>query len=263
MLRTVIDAAKTGAKVVLDSISKDTNNRKIDIKSANDFVTEVDRRSQETIVNLILKRYPHHAILAEETGGGVEGREFRWIIDPLDGTNNFIHGFPVFAVSVAVEQYYPELDGFGEILCGAVVNPLNRQVYHAEAGKGAYLDGKRINVSGRVNLSECLAATGFPFREKEYLDEFLRIFKRVFNSVSGIRRAGAAALDLCWIADGSLDCFWEKGLSPWDMAAGALLIREAGGKITDFNGENRFLETGNIVACTPAVHEQMLKFISS
>lgn len=262
MLKTAIEAAQAGSKVLLDSLRNGEQIQGIDRKSASDFVTEVDRRSQETIIELILRRFPHHAVMAEETGGGVSGREFRWIIDPLDGTTNFIHGFPVFAVSVAAERYEPGSGGFGPIEAGAVVNPVSGELFSAQMGKGAFRNGERISVSGRARLEDCIFATGFPFREKDYLEEFFRIFRNMFQAVSGIRRAGAAALDLCWTASGALDGFWEKGLSPWDLAAGCLIVAEAGGMVSDFEGGQNHLVSGNIVASTPEIHRRMLELIA-
>ena len=262
MIETAIDAARTGAKILMEGLSSHSFRNHIERKSASDYVTDIDRKSQEAIVELILKRFPGHAIMAEETGGGIEGEEIRWIIDPLDGTTNYIHGFPVFAVSVAAEKYDRNNPGFGEILVGAVINPSSNDLYCAEAGKGAFLRGERIKVSGRKELSECILATGFPFREKEYLEEFLVIFRRMFKSVSGIRRAGAAAMDLCWTAQGVLDGFWEKGLSPWDIAAGSLIVKEAGGIVSDFKGGDKYLESGNILTSTPEIHEKMLELLN-
>ena len=261
MIETAIEAARTGAKILMDGLHDSNFRNHVERKAASDYVTDIDRKSQDAIVELILKRFPSHAIMAEESGGGIEGSEIRWIIDPLDGTSNYIHRFPVFAVSVAAERYDKEKPGFGEILAGAVINPLSNDLYCAEAGKGAFCKGERIHVSSRSDLSECILATGFPFRDREYLEDFLTIFRRIFNSVSGIRRAGSAAMDLCWTSQGVLDGFWEKGLSPWDMAAGCLLIKEAGGIISDFEGGNDYLESGNIITSTPEIHERFLQLL--
>ena len=261
MIETAIEAARTGAKILMEGLTSPGFRNHIELKSASDYVTDIDRKSQEAIVELILKRFPGHAIMAEESGGGIDGDEMRWIIDPLDGTTNYIHGFPVFAVSVAAERYDRNRPGFGEILVGAVINPSSNDLYCAEASKGAFCKGERIKVSGRNELAECILATGFPFREKRYLEEFLTIFRRVFYSVSGVRRTGSAAMDLCWTAHGALDGFWEKGLSPWDMAAGSLIIKEAGGIVSDFKGGDDYLSSGNILTSTPDIHERMLELI--
>jgi len=260
MLDAVINAAKIGGEVLLRNFDN-ARNLKFDRKRANDYVSEVDRLSQEKILEFILKEFPHHAVLAEEEGGGVEGEEYRWIIDPLDGTTNYLHGFPVFCVSVAVEEYNIDDEGFGRIIAGTVLNPVSQDLYHSEIGKGAFKNGDSIRVNSSSDFSNTLLATGFPFREKEYLEEYLSIFRRMFNHCSGIRRAGSAALDLCWTAEGAFDGFWEKGLSVWDMAAGSLIVLEAGGVISDFSGGKRYLETGNIIAGSPSAQKKMLALI--
>jgi len=260
MLDAVIQAALIGGKVISGYRSQ-ADSMNFDRKSASDFVSAADRDSQQAILEFIQKEFPGHAVLAEEEGGGIEGSEYRWIIDPLDGTTNFLHKFPVFAVSVAVEVYNPLSTGFGPIKYAAVFNPVSNDLFTAERGQGAYLNDNKIRVSNPSDFSDALLATGFPFRDREYLEEFLRIFRNMFNGCSGIRRAGSAAQDLCWTASGVLDGFWEKGLSPWDIAAGSLIIEEAGGLVTDFEGGSKYLEIGSVVAGSENIVKQMLTLL--
>lgn len=212
----------------------------IDSKGRNDFVTEVDRQAEAIIIEVIRKAYPHHGILAEESGAHA-GDEHQWIIDPLDGTTNFLHGFPQFAVSIALRVK-------GRLEQGLVYDPLRGELFTASRGHGAMLNDRRIRVSRQRSLDGALLGTGFPFRSLEHLEEYLGMFRALFPVAAGIRRAGAAALDLAYVACGRLDGFWEFGLKPWDIAAGALLIKEAGGIITDMDGSDRFLDSGNVVA---------------
>ncbi|MBC8204950.1 inositol monophosphatase [bacterium] len=260
LLQTAVNAARIGGDIIMRHYYNN-NVKKLTHKKPSDYVTEVDRESQDAIVEYILKRFPHHAILAEEEGGGKEGEECRWIIDPLDGTTNFIHHFPVFAVSVAVERLDDSPRDVSSIEAGAVLNPVSGELFSAQSGGGAFLNGKSIKVSGRSKIEDCLIATGFPFRNKDYLEEFLTIFKRMFNAVSGIRRAGAAAIDLCWVASGALDGFWEQGLSPWDVAAGSLIVKEAGGTLSDFQGGSGYIWNREIIAAAPGIHQMMLNLI--
>ena len=260
MLDAVIQAALIGGNVIAGYRSQ-ADTIDFDRKSASDFVSAADRDSQHAILEFIQKEFPGHAVLAEEEGGGIEGSEFRWIIDPLDGTTNFLHKFPVFAVSIAVEIYDPSSGSFGPIKYAAVFNPASNDLFTAGREQGAYLNSDRIRVSSRSDFSDALLATGFPFRDKDYLEEFLRIFRNMFSRCSGIRRAGSAAQDLCWVASGSLDGFWEKGLSPWDLAAGSLIIEEAGGLVTDFHGGSKYLENGCVVAGSETIVKQMIALL--
>lgn len=245
-------AARRAGSHVLDNLGK-LQSIDIGLKHASDFVTRVDRESEAMIVRDLRDAFPEHGFLAEETmrdeaaPGG-----YRWIIDPLDGTTNFIHGYPMFAVSIALESE-------AGIVAGVVLDPLRDELFTALEGEGAYLKGRRLEVSGRTELSDCLVATGFPFKQKHMIGKYLQMFSNVLERVSDIRRAGAAALDLAHLAAGRCDGFFELGLSPWDVAAGCLLITEAGGIITDFGGGDGFLETGNVLAGTPALHAALLK----
>lgn len=260
MLDAVKNAALIGGKILTGYFDR-ADRMNFDRKRAGDFVSAADRDSQHEILSFVNKYFPDHAVLAEEEGGGIEGSGYRWIIDPLDGTTNFLHKFPVFAVSVAVELYDPESEGFGPVEYAAVFNPASGDMYSAERNKGAFLNDDRIHVSSRTDMNDALLATGFPFRDKDYLDDFLRIFRSMFSRCSGIRRAGSAAQDLCWTACGALDGFWEKGLSPWDIAAGSLIIEEAGGVVTDFRGGDEYLASGNVVAGPEIIMKQMLKLL--
>ncbi len=226
----------------------------IDEKAKNDFVTNVDRMAEEIIKNHIKNHFNNHDILAEESPTKRNSSPFLWIIDPLDGTLNYIHGLPNFAISIALEIEE-------ELVMGLIYEPLRDSVYSAIKGQGAYKNDKRIHVSHSKTLNTSLIATGFPFRIKDIIDPYLKVFKNLFMQATGIRRGGSACLDLAYTAEGIFGGFFECALSPWDMAAGALMVKESGGVVTDFNGSNRFLKTGNIVAGIEGVHLEMLKII--
>jgi len=204
------------------------------------------------IIKTIRDAFPQHSIVAEESGG-YQGNEWRWFVDPLDGTKNFIHGLPVFCVSIAVEYR-------GELVAAVIKAPLLEETFVAERGSGAFCNGQRLRVSSR-SFCEALIATGFPFRGKDALDRYLECFKEVFLKVSGVRRCGSAALDLAYTAKGVFDGFWEMSLHPWDIAAGVLLIEEAGGVVSDFHGGKGYLETGNIVGASRETYEELLKIV--
>lgn len=253
-LNTAIQAARLGGNILMEGLT-DLKTKHVQRKQEFDFVTEVDHRSEEAILKLIREYHPQHSILAEESGGEKEEQDYLWIIDPLDGTKNYIHGFPVFAVSVAL-QFNSELQ------VGVIFDPIRNELFHAEKGKGAFLNGESIKVSETANFSQCLLATGFPFRAKHLTEPYLDIFKELFYRISDFRRAGAAAIDLAYIACGRLDGFWELILNSWDIAAGALLIKEAGGKVTDLWGGETYLKNGHIVASNGLIHEQITDFTS-
>lgn len=225
-------------------------------KSHNDFVTQVDRQAEEAIIEVIKDHYPEHAILAEESGADGD-HEYQWIIDPLDGTTNYMHGFPVFSVSIAVAAG-------GELQHGVVYDPLRQEIFTASRGDGAQLDGRRIRVSGRRLLTDALIGTGFPYRGDQAagLDNYLALLKIMLQNTAGVRRPGAAALDLAYVAAGRLDAFWEFGLKIWDVAAGALLIREAGGIVSGVDGSENYLDGGHILAATPKVYAAMAKLFA-
>jgi myo-inositol-1(or 4)-monophosphatase len=223
-------------------------------KAANDFVTEVDREAEQAIIRTLREAYPTHAILAEESGASGTS-EFQWIIDPLDGTTNFLHGFPQYAVSIALAQK-------GIITQAVIYDPVRNDLYTATKGRGAFLNESRLRVSKRDHLKPCLIGTGFPYRQLDHLEAYLGMMRDVIKHTAGIRRPGAASLDLAYVAAGHLDAFWEIGLSKWDIAAGALLITEAGGMVGDLQGNERYLESGNIVAGTPKVFAQLLPLLA-
>lgn len=223
----------------------------INEKQASDYVTVVDKASERLIIETIQHAFPGHRFLAEESQRDEGADGYRWIIDPLDGTTNFIHAFPTFAVSIALQHA-------GDILAGVVFDPMRDELFSASLGQGAWLNGRSIAVSAGVTLADALIATGFPFKRRDLIDHYLAAFRRVFMRVSDLRRPGAAALDLAGVACGRFDGFFEIGLNPWDCAAGGLLIREAGGVMSDFGGGGAWLESGNIIAGNATVHAALL-----
>lgn len=255
-LNIAIKAARRAGQII-NRASLDIGQLKISNKQQNDFVTEVDRSAEAAIIDTLREAYPAHAILAEETGrSGPQDSEYQWIIDPLDGTTNFIHGFPQYAVSIALSHK-------GTLTQAVVYDPGRNELFTATKGAGAYLNDKRIRVARRDRLEEALIGTGFPYRVFDHVDAYLEIFKEMIRRTAGVRRPGAASLDLAYVACGRLDGFWEFGLSPWDMAAGALLITEAGGLVADLAGEPNYLATGNIIGGTPKVFSQILQVVAA
>jgi myo-inositol-1(or 4)-monophosphatase len=224
-------------------------------KAQNDFVSEVDKKAEDIIIATLLKAFPDHSIKAEESGE-TSGKQSdcQWIIDPLDGTTNFLHGFPQFSVSIALKEK-------GRLTQAVVYNPVSQELFTATRGEGAMLNNRRIRVSKRKSLDGALLGTGFPFRQQEHLDIYLETFRALFPMTAGIRRPGSAALDLAYVASGRLDGFWEIGLSEWDMAAGALLVQEAGGLLGDFSGGHEYLESGNIICGNSKVFKQLVQKI--
>ena len=252
MLNIAVRAARKAGDIIARSCDK-VDTLKVTNKSENDFVSEVDHQAEQAIIQTLLKAYPDHAILAEESGSHT-GNEYEWLIDPLDGTTNFLHGFPQFAVSIGLKHR-------GKLDQAVVYDPIRQELFTASRGGGAHLNTRRMRVTTHKHLEGALLGTGFPFKQPQYLDAYLGMFKSLFPDTAGIRRAGAASLDLAYVAAGRLDGFWEFGLQEWDMAAGVLLIREAGGIVTDFRGQDRYLETGNLVAGNPKVHHAILRAI--
>jgi len=250
MINVAIEAARAAAEILTENFGK-IHAGDIREKGQNDFLTFVDEAAEQTIIGMIQQAYPAHAILAEESGHSDRISEYQWIIDPLDGTKNYISGIPVFAVSIGLRYR-------GQMQLGVVHDPVRGDIFHAVRGQGAYHDGRPMKVSKRSELSACLIATGFPFKRKEILADYLQSFKDIFLNCSGVRRMGAAALDMAYLADGRFDAFWEVGLSPWDMAAGSLLIHEAGGTLSDFWGRDRYLENGYILASNGRIHNFLL-----
>jgi myo-inositol-1(or 4)-monophosphatase len=256
MLGIAVRAARR-AGAIINRAARDVDLLAVSRKRHADFVTEVDRAAEQAVIEILHRAYPDHAILAEESGataGQTGDSEYTWIIDPLDGTTNFIHGFPQYAVSIGLQHK-------GILVQGVIYDPTKNELFTATRGRGAYLNERRIRVSKRTQLDEALIGTGFPFREIENLDEYLGMFREITARTAGVRRAGAAALDIAYVAAGRLDGFWEIGLSPWDMAAGALLVQEAGGLVGDFRGDAGYLGSGRIVCGNPKIFAQLVHII--
>ncbi len=253
ILNIAIEAARAAGTIITRAMQR-LDTITIAEKQPNDFVTEIDQRVEKEIISIIKKAYPTHGVLGEE-GGEIEGDDYQWIIDPIDGTRNFIHGFPHFAVSIAVAHK-------GKIEYGVIYDPLRQELFTATRGKGAQLNDRRIRVGNRKRLEECLLGTGFAYRHKAHdLSMPSRILQSIIPICGDIRRAGAATLDLAYVACGRLDGFWEVGLHIWDIAAGVLLIKEAGGIVCDLEGGETYLKTGNVVVANPAITKQLLKTI--
>lgn len=252
MLNIAVRAARKAGGIIA-RFSTEVDTLTISSKSENDFVSEVDHLAEEAIIQTISKSYPDHGFLAEESGHR-QGNDNEWIIDPLDGTTNFLRGFPQYAVSIALRQR-------GRLEVAVVYDPFKQEMFTASRGGGAQLNGKRIRVTKRTSMKGALLGTGIPFRDLSNLDAYLAMMRALLPETAGIRRAGSAALDLAYVAAGRLDGFWEYGLKPWDMAAGVLLIQEAGGIVSDFRGGFDFFESGNIVAANPRILKAMLQAI--
>ena len=250
----VMAARRAGSTLIRKMVNLDK--LKVEQKGHNDYVSDADRAAEKAVIHCILKHYPDHAILAEESGAQGESDTI-WIIDPLDGTTNYLHGFPVFAVSIGVQIK-------GRMEHAVVYDPLRQELFTATRGQGAHLENRRIRVSGQKQLERALVGTGFPFRQADKeIDPYLRMIGKVIRNTSGVRRPGAAALDLAYVAAGRLDAFWETGLAPWDLAAGSLLIREAGGIISGIDGSENFLDTGHVLSGTPKIYAALAKLCAS
>ena len=252
MLNIAVRAARNAGELILRA-TDNLGNLHISHKGKNDFATEVDNMAEQEIIKVIRSTYPDHAILAEESGKH-EGNDYIWVIDPLDGTTNFLHGFPQYAVSIALKHK-------GKIEQAVVYDPLRDELFTATRGSGAMLNNRRIRVTRQSSLKGALLGTGFPFKNQRYIESYLDVFRSLFTDSAGIRRTGSAALDLAYLAAGRLDGFWEIGLHEWDMAAGVLLIQEAGGAVTDFSFNDLYLTTGNIIAGNPKMHQIIYKTI--
>ena len=256
MLNTAIKAARS-AGAIINRASLDRDAVKVSTKSPNDFVTEIDHRAEAVVIETLLGAYPGHGILAEESGRehGAKDSEFLWIIDPLDGTTNFIHGFPGSCVSIALAFR-------GQVQQAVVYDPTRNDLFYASKGRGAFLNDRRLRVSKRVRLAECLVSTGFPFRKGDNFKRYLQMMQAVMPACAGLRRPGSAALDLCYVAAGYTDGFFENGLSPWDIAAGSLLVTEAGGLIGNFTGEADYLYQRECLAASPRIYGQLVGLLS-
>jgi myo-inositol-1(or 4)-monophosphatase len=252
MVNIAVRAAREAGRVITRNFNR-IDRLTITDKGRNDFVTEVDRNAEAVIIDVLREKYPQHAILAEESGAHT-GNEFEWVIDPLDGTTNFLHGLPQFAVSIALKVK-------GRLDIGVVYDPVKEEMFTASRGEGALLNDRKIRVSNRKSLQGALLGTGIPYRDLRFMDNYLGMLKDLTVDTAGVRRPGSAALDFAYVACGRTDGVWELGLSEWDFAAGALLVREAGGLVTDIAGGERFLETGNLIAGGIKVHNAMLRRI--
>lgn len=254
ILNVAMMAAREAGEIILRNIDN-IDRLNIEEKNKNNFVSEVDRLAEQAVIRTIHKYYPDHAILAEESGRNKAKSDFEWIIDPLDGTTNYLHQFPQFSVSIAVLEK-------GKLMHGVVFDPVRDEMFHATRGGGARLNNRRIRVTEQKNLKHALLATGFPYYEFDYIDSYLASFKSFMLNTAGIRRAGSAALDLAYVAAGRVDGYWEFNLKPWDIAAGILLVKEAGGLCTDFGGGDNQLESGNVLACTPKLMKEMAQTLA-
>lgn len=252
MLNIGIRAARAAGDHIVRNMDR-IEGMNVSNKGLNDFVSDVDKQAESIIINVIHKSYPAHGILAEESGQH-GGHEFRWIVDPLDGTTNFLHGFPHFAVSIALEHK-------GALEQAVIYDPLKQELFTASRGGGAYLNNRRIRVSQCKSLDGALLGTGFPFGDSDKLETFIKSFRAIFPMTAGIRRAGTASLDLAYVACGRLDGFWEYGLKIWDIAAGALMIIEAGGIIKDFDNSDNYMKSGNVVSANPKLLDIILDLI--
>jgi myo-inositol-1(or 4)-monophosphatase len=250
----VMAARRAGSALIKKMVNLEK--LKVEQKGHNDFVSDADLAAEKAIINCILKHYPDHAILAEESG--IQGEsDTVWIIDPLDGTTNYLHGFPVFAVSIGVQIK-------GRMEHAVVYDPLRQELFTATRGQGAHLEGRRIRVSGQKQLERSLIGTGFPFRQADQeIGPYMDMLGNVIRGTAGVRRPGAAALDLAYVAAGRLDAFWETGLKSWDLAAGSLLIREAGGIISGLDGSEGFLDKGHVLTGTPKIYAALAKLCAT
>ena len=254
MLTNAVKAARR-AGTIINRASQDVGTIKVHSKNYNDFVSEVDHAAERAIIQTLQEAYPDHGFIGEESGDDRTDAEHVWIIDPLDGTTNFLHGYEQYSVSIALMSR-------GHLEQAVVYDPSRNDLFTATRGRGAFLNDKRIRVSNRAKLQSAMIGTGFPFRDFKHLDTYLNMFKDMIKNTAGLRRPGSAALDLAYVAAGWFDGFWEIGLSKWDIAAGALLVQEAGGIVGDFEGNETWINTGNIVAGNPKVFSQMLQVLT-
>lgn len=253
MQNIAIKAVRRAASII-QRASNNLENLRSATKSYNNFVTEVDQAAEAAIIETIQSQYPTHGFLAEESQNQTQlgEQEYQWIIDPLDGTTNYMHGYPHYSVSIALMHKK-------QLVQGVVYDPIRNDLFVARRGQGAYLNDRRIRVANRGHLTGALLATGFPYADFSRLDEYVSTLKAMLQKTAGVRREGSAALDLCYVASGRVDGFWEFDLKPWDIAAGALIAQEAGAIVTDLEGEDTWLETGNIIAANPKILALMIK----
>ncbi len=256
MLNVAVSAARAAGSII-NRASLDVDALRVSSKGTNDFVTEVDHAAEGAIIETLLKAYPNHGILAEESGRnhGAKDSEYVWIIDPLDGTTNFIHGLPIYCVSIALAYR-------GVVQQAVVYDPSRNDLFYATKGRGAFMNDRRLRVSKRTRMSDALIGTGFPFRRGDNAKRYVKMFEEVMVQCAGLRRPGAAALDLCYVAAGYYDAFFETGLAPWDVAAGSLIVTEAGGLIGNFTGEADYLHQREVVAANPKIYAQLVQTLA-
>lgn len=255
-LNIAVNAAREAGKIIFRNMGR-IDSLSVHVKQKNDFVSEIDHQAEQEIITIIRRAYPHHGILAEESGqndGNREGDEYQWIIDPLDGTTNYLRGFPHYSVSIALRHKQ-------RLEVGVIYDPFKDELFSAGRGNGATLNDRKLRVTKLVGFEGALLATGFPFRENQNIDSYLATLRELMLHTAGIRRAGSAALDLAYVAAGRFDGFWEFGLNIWDVAAGCLIIQEAGGLVGDHHGGHTHLDTGDIVAANPKIFRLMLNAI--
>ncbi len=251
MLNIAVRAARNAGNIIVKAYEQ-LDSVEVELKGSNDFVTSVDREAERAIINTLRKSYPDHSIIAEESGElAGKDSDYQWIIDPLDGTTNFIKGIPHFSISIALRVK-------GKTEQAVVFDPIRNELFTATRGNGAQLNGYRLRTGKAKDLNGTLLATGFPFKQKHQLETYLAIFSDFFADVADMRRSGSAALDLCYVAAGRIDGFWELGLKPWDIAAGELIAKESGAITTDFVGDHNYMQSGNILAGNPKVVKAML-----
>lgn len=251
LLNIAVHAALRAGDLILRRLN-DLDNITVELKGQNDYVSEVDRLAEQDIIETIHRNYPDHAIIGEESGKRETDSDYTWVIDPLDGTTNFLHGFPVFSVSIAIKYR-------GRLEYGVIYDPLRQELFSTTRGGGVQLENRRLRVGKRRTLEGALIGTGFPYRRNDYLDGYLRMFRRILQDTAGIRRAGSAALDLAYVAAGRLDGFFELDLKEWDVAAGTLMVQEAGGLIGAPDGGAEISAEGDILAANPRLFKAMAK----
>lgn len=252
MLTIAVRAAREAGRVLTRSYNR-LDTLTVTDKGKNEFVSEVDRNAEQAIIEVLREKYPNHAILAEESGRHA-GNDYQWIIDPLDGTTNYLHGFPQFSISIALKVK-------GRLEVGVVYDPIKEEMFTTSRGDGALLNDHKLRVTNRKGLAGALLGTGIPYRDFRYTENYMGMLRDLIKDTAGIRRPGSAALDFAYVAAGRIDGFWELGLAQWDFAAGALLVREAGGVVTDIGGGERYMETGNVITGGLKVHNAMLRCI--
>lgn len=254
MIEKVIQISREAGEIIREGFG---TNFSVEYKTnLSDLVTAIDKKSEAAIINFVKKEFPNHAVLAEESGEQKTSSEYLWVIDPLDGTANFAHGLPIFSVSIGVQKN-------GETICGVVYDVMRDEIYSSEKGSGSFRNGQRLQVSSNDNLRKSMLVTGFPYDIADNPDYAIERFSAFLKSSGAIRRLGSAAIDLCYVAAGVFDGFWEVYLNPWDMAAGILLVEEAGGIVTDFNGNPMSIFNKQILASNGKVHSEMLKILHS